>query len=239
VECFKLVYLCGLCFVVVGLHMDLRTLAVGSLLTNCYVVWCENTGEAVVIDPGFDREGESEKVLSVTRERGLKVKFIVNTHGHHDHTCGNGVVKDAVGASVLIHELDADMLSVAGRRMATLFGFHAVSPVADGFLHDGDLVRFGKVGLRVLHTPGHSPGSVCLVGEDCVFSGDTLFAGSVGRVDLPGGSGAELARSLQEKLAVLPDRLIVYPGHGPKSTIDVEKRCNPFLQDGFDFSLLR
>jgi hydroxyacylglutathione hydrolase len=219
--------------------MNVRMLTVGSLLTNCYVVWCKDTGEAVVIDPGFDREGEAEKVLGVVKERGLKVKFIVNTHGHPDHICGNGILKDALGASILIHELDAGRLSVAGKRAATLFGLHAVSPAADGFLHDADVVRFGKISLRVLHTPGHSPGSVCLVDEDCVFSGDTLFAGSVGRVDLHGGSGVELARSLREKLAVLPDRFILYPGHGPKSTIGAEKRCNPFLQNGFDFSLLR
>lgn len=212
-------------------------LAVGSLSTNCYAVWCEETGEAVVIDPGFDSEREAEKVLGIVREKKLRVKLIVNTHGHPDHICGNGVVKDATGAPILIHELDADMLSEAGKQRAALFGFHVLSPAADGFLTDEGVVRFGGVVLRVLHTPGHSQGSVCLVGEDCVFTGDTLFAGSVGRVDLPGGSGADLMRSLRERLAVLPDGLAVYPGHGPKSTIGIEKRCNPFLQDDFDASL--
>ncbi len=218
--------------------MDLRMFAVGPLFTNCYVVWCERTREAVVIDPGFDREDDAEKVLGVMREKGLKVKFIVDTHGHPDHTCGNGAARDATGASILIHESDASMLSGAGKGLGAFFGFRVVSPVADGFLVDGAIVSFGRVGLQVLHTPGHSPGSVCLVGENCVFSGDTLFAGSVGRVDLPGGSGGELLRSLREKLKVLPDGFVVYPGHGPRSTIGEEKRCNPFLQRDFDASLL-
>jgi glyoxylase-like metal-dependent hydrolase (beta-lactamase superfamily II) len=212
-------------------------LTVGSLFTNCYVVWCEQTGGAAVIDPGFDHEDEAEKVLGAVREKGLKVELVIDTHGHPDHTCGNGVVKDATGASIVIHELDADMLGKAGARLAAFFGLRTISPVADGFLVDGNTVRFGRVGLRALHTPGHSPGSVCLVGDNCVFSGDTLFAGSVGRVDLPGGSGVELLRSLRERLTGLPDGFVVYPGHGPKSTIGEEKRCNPFLQEEFDASL--
>lgn len=216
--------------------MNLKMSTVGSLFTNCYVVWCSKTREAIVIDPGFDRQSEAGKVLGVLKDNGLNVKFIVNTHGHLDHTCGNGVVKSVTGAPILIHKLDADMLSEVRRRLFP-FGSRVVSPSADGFLDDGDVVRFGEVALRVLHTPGHSPGSISLVGEDYVFTGDTLFAGSVGRVDLPGGSGKELVRSLQ-KLAVLPDGFGVYPGHGPVSTIGEEKRSNPFLQRDFDVSLL-
>ncbi len=218
--------------------MNLKMLTVGSLFTNCYAVWCSKTREAIVIDPGFDRQGEAEEVLGVLKENGLKAKFIVDTHGHPDHTCGNGTVKEATGAPILIHERDADMLSEQGERLAALFGFLVNSPVADGLLKDGDTVKFGQVVLRVLHTPGHSPGSVSLVGADCVFTGDTLFAGSIGRVDLPGGSGKEMMQSLLEKLALLPDRFVVYPGHGPKSTIGEEKRSNPFLQKDFDVSLL-
>jgi len=216
----------------------LRMLTVGSLFTNCYVVWCDKTKEAIVVDPGFDRQGEAERVLGVLEENRLKVKYVVDTHGHPDHVCGNGVVKGATGASVLIHELDAAMLGETGKKLAALFGFHVESPVADGFLKDGDVVRFGDVGLRVLHTPGHSPGSVSLVGVGCVFTGDTLFAGSIGRADLPGGSGVEIMRSLRERLVVLPDGFVVYPGHGPESSIGVEKRVNPFLQVGFDVSFL-
>lgn len=212
-------------------------LPVGSLSTNCYVIWCKRTMEAVVVDPGFESYNDAERVLGIVKKK-LKVKFIVNTHGHPDHTCGNGTVKDATGASILIHEADAEMLSEAGKKLAALFGFHVVSPPADSCLAEGDIVGFGDARLRVLHTPGHSPGSVCLLGEDCVFSGDTLFAGSVGRVDLPGGSGRELLRSLRRKIGRLSDYLTLYPGHGPKSTIGEEKRCNPFLQGSVDASLL-
>ncbi|MCW3984970.1 MAG: MBL fold metallo-hydrolase [Candidatus Bathyarchaeota archaeon] len=218
--------------------MNLKMLTVGSLFTNCYVVWCDKTREAIVIDPGFDRQSEAGKVLHILKENGLKVKFIVDTHGHPDHTCGNGVVKSATDASILIHKLDAGMLGRTGKDLESLFGFHVLSPVADSFLEGGDVVRFGRVALRVLRTPGHSPGSISLIGEDCVFTGDTLFAGSIGRVDLPGGSGKDIMRSLLEKLAVLPERLVVYPGHGPTSTIEREKRSNPFLQRNFDVSLL-
>ncbi|MDH5447634.1 MAG: MBL fold metallo-hydrolase [Candidatus Bathyarchaeota archaeon] len=218
--------------------MNLKMLTVGSLFTNCYVAWCSKTREAIVIDPGFNRQSEAGKVLDVLKENVLEVKFIVDTHGHPDHTCGNGIVKSVTGAPILIHKLDADMLGKGGKELTALFGFHVSSPAADGFLDDGDVVRFGEVVLRVLHTPGHSFGSISLVGEDCVFTGDTLFAGSIGRVDLPGGSGKEIMRSLREKLAVLPDRLVVYPGHGFESTIGEEKRSNPFLQKGFDVSLL-
>jgi len=218
--------------------MNLKMLTVGSLFTNCYVIWCDKTREAIVIDPGFDRQSEAGKVFHILKENELKVKFIVNTHGHPDHTCGNGVVKSATDASILIHKLDAGMLGRTGKDLDSLFDFHVLSPIADDFLEDGDVVRFGRTVLRVLHTPGHSPGSISLVGEDCVFTGDTLFAGSIGRVDLSGGSGEEIIRSLREKLAVLPERLAVYPGHGPTSTIEREKRNNPFLQRNFDVSLL-
>ncbi len=187
-----------------------------------------------MIDPGFDRREEAGKVLGVLEDNGLKVKFIVDTHGHSDHVCGNGVVKEATAASIMIHELDAGMLGAEG---AGFSGFPR-SPVADGFLKEGDVVRFGLVGLRVLHTPGHSPGSISLLGDDCVFTGDTLFAGSIGRWDLPGGDGKEILRSVRERLAVLPDEFLVYPGHGPASTVDEERRCNPFLQVGFDVSFM-
>ncbi len=218
--------------------MDLKMFTVGSMFTNCFVVWCNRPKEAIVIDPGFDRPGEAEKILGFLRENKLKVKFIIDTHGHPDHTCGNGKIKHATNALILIHRLDANMLSEAGKQLAALFGFHVESPAADGFFKDGDVVKFGEVVLRVLHTPGHSPGSVSLIGNDCVFTGDTLFAGSIARVDLPRGSAKVIMRSLRERLAILPDRFVVYPGHGPRSTIGEEKRSNPFLQKDFDISFL-
>lgn len=211
--------------------MQLETLIVGSVLTNCYVLWCDKTREAVVVDPGFERQDETDKVLDLLKKNDLIVKFIINTHGHPDHTCGNGIIKKATDAKILIHKLDADMLTEEGIRRSMMFGFRVVSPVADSFLKDGDVVEFGEITLQVLHTPGHSPGSISLVGKESVFTGDTLFAGSIGRVDLPGGSGRDIMKSLKEKLAVLPGDLVVYPGHGPKSTVGREKRNNPFLKD--------
>ncbi len=218
--------------------MNLKMFTVGSLYTNCYVAWCSKTKKAVIIDPGFDTQDRAEKVLGFLKESNLKAKFIIDTHGHPDHTSGNGIVKSATSAPILIHKLDANMLSEAGKRLAAMFGFHVASPAADRFLENGDIVKFGEVDLLVLHTPGHSPGSISLIGENCVFTGDTLFAGSIGRVDLPGGSSTQIMRSLREKLAVLPDKFAVYPGHGPESTIGDEKRSNAFLQRDFDVSLL-
>ena len=217
--------------------MHLETLTVGAYFTNCYVVWCSKTKEAIIIDPGFNSQAEAHKVLSVLKEKGLRTKFIVDTHGHPDHACGNGIAKKSTGAQILIHVLDGDILSGAEKRLSAIFGFATEPSVADSLLKDGDVVRFGDVELQVIHTPGHTPGSISLRGKEAVFTGDTLFAGSVGRVDLPGGSGRDLMRSLSEKLTLLPDELVVYPGHGPMSTIGREKRSNPFLRD-FDVALL-
>ncbi|MCW4052205.1 MAG: MBL fold metallo-hydrolase [Candidatus Bathyarchaeota archaeon] len=217
--------------------MHVEAFTVGYLLTNCYVASCDETKEAVVVDPGFSRS-EADRILGNIKKNSLSVKFVVDTHGHPDHICGNGLVKNATGASILIHRFDANLLGEEGKRMALTSGFQVMSPAADGFLLDGEIVRFGKEELQVIHTPGHSPGSISLVGDKSVFTGDTLFAGSIGRVDLPGGSAKDIVHSLRKKLINLSERLIVYPGHGPQSTIEKEKRSNPFLQPGFDPTFL-
>jgi len=209
--------------------MIIKMLTVGALYTNCYIVGCAETREALIMDPGFDREAEAQRILREVDQRDLQVRYIVNTHGHPDHTSGNRVVKKATGASILIHEYDAPMLTEAGKSLARLFGLRTESPPADKTLHDGDLIQIGGVTLKVLHTPGHSRGSISLLGDDVVFTGDTLFAGSIGRYDLPGGSFQEIMRSIKNRLATLPDHVKVYPGHGPASTIGEEKRNNPFL----------
>ncbi len=184
-------------------------------MTNCYLVGQGETREALVIDPGTNSETEARKILKEIESSGFKIKYIVNTHGHPDHTGGNKIFRKATDAPLLIHEYDAHMLK---------------GPFADRVLRDGDSVQVGEIVLRVLHTPGHSPGSICLVGNDVVLTGDTLFAGSIGRYDLPGGSLKEIKKSLK-KLMILPDHMKVYPGHGPTSTIGEERRTNPFLQD--------
>jgi hydroxyacylglutathione hydrolase len=157
------------------------------------------------------------------------VKYIVNTHGHPDHTAGNGLLKDATGAPIVIHELDAPKLTDSSKNLSLLFGLRVTSPPADQTLKEGDIIQAGKVQLKVLHTPGHSKGSISLLGDNVVFTGDTLFAGSIGRYDFPDASYKEIMNSLK-RLATLPDHLKVYPGHGPTSTIGHEKRSNPFLQ---------
>jgi len=200
--------------------MILKRLTVGALDTNCYIVGCNETREAMIIDPGLDRKNEVQGILEEINRNDLRVKFIVNTHGHMDHTSGNGVVKEATGASILIHEYDAPLLK----------GSSAVSPSADKKLHDGDIVKVGKVRLQVLHTPGHTQGSICLLGEKVVFTGDTLFAGSIGRTDMLDSSDEAIQSSLK-RLITLSDYLKVYPGHGPASTMGEEKKRNPFLQD--------
>jgi len=227
----------------------LKRLMVGILSTNCYIVGCPQTKEAIIIDPGFDREGEAKKVLKEVDQRGLKVRYIVNTHGHFDHVAGNGVLKEATGALILIHGEDAWVSDIGGliRKLwefrhgeltdkeKDLISFlrstygQIVLPPADKNLQDNDIIKIGEIAIRVLHTPGHSRGSICLLGEDTVFTGDTLFAGRIGRTDLPDSSHQEILRSLKDRLMPLPDHLRVYPGHGLSSTMGREKKLNPFL----------
>jgi hydroxyacylglutathione hydrolase len=209
--------------------MILEMLTLGALYTNCYIVGCSKTREGLIIDPGFERATEAEKVLTKVEQHRLEVKYIVNTHGHPDHTGGNGLLKEATGAPILIHELDAPKLTDSSQNLSLLFGLHVTSPPADQTLKEGDIVQAGKVQLKVLHTPGHSKGSISLLGDNEVFTGDTLFAGSIGRYDFPDASFKDIMESLK-RLATLPDHLKVYPGHGPTSTIGHEKRSNPFLQ---------
>lgn len=210
--------------------MIIKMFTFGMYLTNCYVVGCEETKEAIVVDPGFDRDREAEELLEFIKQNGLHVKYIVNTHGHSDHTAGNGIVKKATGAPILIHEDDAIMLTPVARTFSRIFGLRVTSPQADRTLRDGDAIHVGHIKLVVLHTPGHSKGGISLLGENFVFAGDTIFAGSIGRTDFPGASFEEIMQSIKTKLMTLPDRFKVYPGHGPPTTIGEEKRHNPFLQ---------
>jgi hydroxyacylglutathione hydrolase len=198
--------------------MFVKMFTVGLMETNCFLVGDQEAELAVVIDPGFDKASEAERILKEIDRNNFHVKYIVNTHGHPDHTDGNKTLKDATSAPLLIHELDAPMLE---------------NTTADKTLREGNILEIGEVKLRVLHTPGHSPGSVALLAADAVFVGDTLFAGSVGRYDLPGGSLEQLMNSIKTKLLVLPDDTKVFPGHGPVTTIGEERRNNMFLQDFF------
>ena len=203
---------------------------VGAFCSNCYVVSCRDTNEAAVIDPGFCSSYEAEAVLSFIESSELAVKFIIDTHGHPDHSCGNGVLKHRFNVPICIHKDDAYMLGDGGRQTYAYFGFEGTSPPADILLTDGEYIKFGDVTLKVLHTPGHSQGSITLIGETEIFTGDTLFAGSIGRTDFPGSSEPQMQLSLK-KLTHLPDYYTAYPGHGPQTTISQEKHTNPFLQN--------
>ncbi|HTP25121.1 MAG TPA: MBL fold metallo-hydrolase [Anaeromyxobacteraceae bacterium] len=210
--------------------MIVEVAPVGPLRANCHILVCERKKEAVVVDPG----GEAGQILQKLHARDVSVKYVLNTHGHFDHVGANRRVLEATGAVLLIHECDAFFLSETG---AACFAFgekSEPSPTPGGLLANGQKLRFGKYLLEVLHTPGHSPGGCCFHCEEegVLFTGDTLFNGSIGRWDLPGGCRADLVRSIREKLFALRDATIVYPGHGPSTTIGLEKSTNLCIPRG-------
>ena len=207
--------------------MILKTLAVGPLETNCYILGDEKSKDAVVIDPG----GDFEEIELELRKLDLKVKYIILTHGHFDHTGALARLKKATGAEVLIHVSDADMLSTSWRVQPFFLESGTEACPADRTLKQGDKIKFGPYELEVLHTPGHTPGGISLVVDKMIFVGDTLFCGSIGRTDLPGGSHEQLMHSIRGKLLSKGDEYLVYPGHGPSSTIAEEKENNPFLNE--------
>lgn len=198
---------------------------VGPLQVNCTILGCPATHKGVVIDPGSD----PDKVLAAVEKHGLSVELILNTHGHFDHVGANAALKEATGAPLLIHHADVPMLGMASAQ-ASAYGLSTQdSPAPDRELQGGETLNFGELSLEVLHTPGHSPGGVCFYREGVLVSGDTLFAGSVGRTDLPGGNHTQLLQSIKDKLAGLPPQTRVIPGHGPLTQIAHELKYNPFL----------
>jgi hydroxyacylglutathione hydrolase len=198
--------------------MKIETFTVGMLSTNCYVVNSEQSKEAIVIDPGLDLPYEAQQIFDYITRGKLKVKLILNTHGHQDHISGDAIFQEKYNVPIYVHKYDATSIEELG---ASKFP----APV---LLEDGSVIKFGNESLSIMLTPGHTPGSICLLGEKLVFTGDTLFNEGIGRTDFPGGSITEMRKSLQ-KLVLLPDYFLVYPGHGPASIIGQEKRNNPFL----------
>jgi len=205
--------------------IEVRKIVVAPLQSNCYVVRGEDSEEGVIIDPG----GEGEKIIEQIERLGVAPKYILNTHGHGDHIAANGAVKSRYDVPLLIHRDEAALLTDPQLNMSAVYGIPVVSPAADGFLEEGGSVKFGSLCLKVLYTPGHSPGGVALYGHGVVFTGDALFMGSIGRYDLPGGDEDLLISKIRENLLTLPEETIVYPGHGGDTTIGIEKRHNPFL----------
>lgn len=209
--------------------MILKKLIVGPLETNCYIVGSEASKEGMVIDPGAEAKG----ILENVNDLELNVKYIVLTHGHMDHVGALQEVKEATGAEIAIHTGDAE--AIRGQHWSfgvSAFGLsYPTPPRPDRLLQGGDSIDIGDLHFLVLHTPGHSPGSICLLGHGVVFSGDTLFNYGIGRTDIPGGSSRQLMDGIYTKLMTLPDNTIVYPGHGPETTIGDERQGNPFLRD--------
>jgi glyoxylase-like metal-dependent hydrolase (beta-lactamase superfamily II) len=191
---------------------------------NCYLLECEETLSAVVIDPGDD----ADVILNILEERKLNLELIINTHGHVDHIAANSDLKQKTNAQLCIHKLDADMIVNPQKNLSSFIGRAISSSPASKILKDGDILEAGMISLKVIHTPGHSPGSICLLTDEAIFTGDLLFAGSIGRYDFPGSSYEQIINSLK-KIMELDDNIEVYPGHGPITTIGEERSTNPFL----------
>jgi hydroxyacylglutathione hydrolase len=210
--------------------MIVKQYEVGNFAVFCYLIGDEETKEGLFIDPADD----ADRLLSEAKSHGLnKIKYIVNTHSHVDHVMGNAEMVKKTGAKIVIHEKDAPFLTRTPSDLLNVFRA-TQSPPADMTVKEGDVIQVGKVGLKVIHTPGHSPGGMSLFVDGMVFTGDSLFVGSVGRTDFPGSSWEELEASIRKKLYSLPGDTVVYPGHNygpqPSSTIQYEKRHNPFVR---------
>lgn len=209
--------------------MFLRQIEVSSMAVFAYIIGDPQTGKGLVIDPADN----VDFLIGLANDNGINLDCIVNTHGHVDHISGNKDMKDKINAAIIVHELDAPMLVNTPPAMLRMFNAKP-SPPADRLVKDGDLITVGNISLKVIHTPGHSPGSITLQWEDCIFTGDTLFVEAVGRTDLPGGSWDVMFRSIEEKIFTLPDETKVFPGHNyghmPSSTIGHEKKHNPYLR---------
>lgn len=199
----------------------LETIPVGLMEVNCYILADKRTREAVIIDPGADYDRIKERLERIK----VLPKYVLDTHGHADHIGANGQFK----LPILIHRLDALFLSDPKKNLSTMFGLVVFSPKADRLLEDNDEIKIGDLVLEVIHTPGHTPGSISIKCNDLIFTGDTLFCEGVGRTDFPYASEKDLFKSLRERLLVLPDSTRIYPGHGPASTIGHERERNPFL----------
>lgn len=209
--------------------MIIEQIKVGFMEVFCYLLGCKTTGVGLVIDPA----GDEDRIVDAAGRAGIRIESVVNTHGHPDHTCGNARIVALTGAKICMHALDNRFFGTPeGRSLGAQMGF-APSPPADVELDDGDTIGFGKKVLRVIHTPGHTPGGICLHVDNHLFTGDTLFVGAVGRTDFPGGSMETLLESIRTRILTLPDDTIIWPGHDyggrPSSTVADERRSNPYL----------
>jgi len=208
--------------------MIIKQLVVGNMEVCCYIVGCAKSGKGAVIDPG----GDVDRILDVIQEMDLSIETIIATHGHPDHVCGNRQLKEATGASIIYHKEEDDFFQKPDvSNYFSMLGLEA-SPPADRTVEEGDIIAVGEEKMKVIHTPGHTPGGMCLYNGPDLITGDTLFVGAIGRTDFPGGSYEDLIEGVKTKLFVLPDETVVWPGHGYgglRSTIGQEKRTNPYF----------
>jgi hydroxyacylglutathione hydrolase len=205
--------------------MYVKCLPTGMFGSNCYILAEENSGEGVIIDAGVS----AGEVMEVIEEEGISIKYIILTHGHIDHICCADEIKSETVAKVLIHEDDVRVLKDSFLNGSAIFGYSDISIRADRALKDGDILDIGSQKLEIIHTPGHTEGCICMKADGCIFTGDTLFRRSVGRTDLPGGNHKALTESIKNRLMMLDDNTMVYPGHGEPTSIGFERRNNPYI----------
>ncbi len=210
--------------------MEIKQIKLSKMAVFCYIIGDPASGSCALIDPAF----ETGRILKEVKRSGLRVTHVINTHCHSDHTAGNASVIASTGARLLIHKLDAKRLEgILNASFSKILG-GGRSPTPDVLLEDGDIIQIGEISIKVIHTPGHTPGGICLYADGNLFTGDSLFVGAVGRTDLPGGSSKRLIRSIHEKLYSLPGETKVWPGHDyggrPYSTIEEQKRSNPYTK---------
>lgn len=211
--------------------MKIEQIPVGFMQVFCYLVYDEVSNEGILIDPA----GNEEDLIQHLQEKGVTLRYIVNTHGHADHTCGNDPIRIATGAKVVMHALDdAYYQRAESKAFAQNMGFPTPDP-ADIRVQDGEELQFGGIKMKFIHTPGHTQGACCILIDGNLFTGDTLFVGAVGRTDLPGGSFKQLIQSLQMLVKTLPPETVVWPGHDygerPRSTLKIESETNPYIAE--------
>jgi glyoxylase-like metal-dependent hydrolase (beta-lactamase superfamily II) len=216
--------------------MKVKTFTVNPFAMNCYIYWDENTKEGVIIDPGAYEDREKDEILNYIKSNAIDIKLILNTHGHIDHILGNDWAKKTFNVPLLMHKDDMPLIDNA-LKQAEMFGVAFPQPPnPDKFIDESDVIKFGDTVFKIIHTPGHSPGSVCFIDEKekLIFGGDTVFRGSIGRTDLWMGDINVLIDSIQNKIFSYSDDYVIYPGHMEETTIGEEKENNPFLNGEYD-----
>lgn len=198
----------------------------GVYAANCYIVYSEKTKAGIIVDPG----GDADDLINTIDENCISLKYIVLTHGHGDHIGGVKALQGKYKVPLLIHEDESELLRDGIKNLSSVMATGTIELVPDRTLKDGDIIEFGDLSAKIIHTPGHTKGGICLLINDILITGDTLFKHSIGRTDLQGGNPEDLLNAIKQKILVLPDDTVIFPGHGEKSTIESEKLYNPFLR---------